>query len=91
MYDYKTATQMVVGPGGITLAGSTFMHKAVMFSRGVTGNTYTAFPLGGDLFNNGITFWISTGSSAVSVPPVILPFRIGRIVAGLTGPVTLLN
>jgi len=91
MYDYKTATQLVVGIQGLTLNGTTFIHKAVMFNRCSSGNTYTAFPLGGDLLNNGITFWIPSGSASVGANPVILPFRVGRIVPGATGPVTLLN
>jgi len=91
MYDYKTATQLVVGTQGITLAGSTFIHKAVMFNKCSSGNTYTVFPLGGDLFNNGITFWQPNGSTTVASPPIILPFRVGRIVPAAAGPVTLLN
>jgi hypothetical protein len=91
MYDYQKATQLVVGIQGVTLAGSTFIHKAVVFNKCSSGNTYTAFPLGENLFNNGITFWIPSGSASVAANPVILPFRVGRIVPGATGPVTLLN
>jgi len=91
MYDYKTAKQVSVGIQGVTLNGTTFVHKAVMFNRCSSGNTYTAFPAGGDLFNNGITFWIPSGSASVAADPVILPFRVGRIVPGATGPISLLN